>query len=237
MEMFFNRGEMNMKKLAFSVFVAALTFGANAVEKVEKVETTTTSATTVTGSVFDGVYFGLGIAVVDDGIKTWNSAENEVESDHKAKLAGTIALGYGRVVKEKLYLGLEAGLDASQYSEFNEREVRINGLVPSAALKLGYVKPESKSMIYLKAGAGYSRAKLTPEHVTVGYGNFKWSPIFALGGEKVFGDMRARLEAEYRFRTKKNFAGTDDKGAASNYEFTNRGAITVRVMAIYSVKM
>lgn len=227
-----------MKKLAFSVFAAALTFGANAADNVEANAVTSVAAATQAGSVFDGIYFGLGAAVVDDGIKTWNSQEDETESDHKAKLAGTVALGYGRVVKEKIYLGLEAGLDASQYSEFNEREVRINGLVPSAALKFGYVNPESKSMFYLKAGAAYSRAKLTPEHIKTGFGNFKWAPIIAFGGEKICKKIRTRVEAEYRFRTKKSFSGLNEKdGAITDYELTNRGAITLRVMAIFTVKM
>ena len=219
-----------MKKLAFSVFAAALTFGVNAADKAKE------AVAPAVGSVFDGIYVGAGITAVDDGVRTWNSSENETESDHKVKLAGSLALGYGKVIKEKAYLGLEAGLDVSQHSEFNEKEVIINGLTPSAALKLGYVNPAAKRMFYIKAGAAYSRAKLAPEHVTVAYGNYKWSPIVALGGEKTCGNVRTRLEAEYRFRTKKNFSGLDDKGAAVDYELTNRGAITFRVMAIYTFK-
>ena len=106
-----------MKKLSFSVFAAALTFGVNAADKAKE------AAAPAVGSVFDGIYVGAGITAIDDGVRTWNSSENETESDHKVKLAGSLALGYGKVIKEKAYLGLEAGLDVSQHSEFNEKEV------------------------------------------------------------------------------------------------------------------
>ena len=47
-----------MKKLAFSVFAAALTFGANAADSAKAV------ATTGAFNGFDGIYFGLGVAAV-----------------------------------------------------------------------------------------------------------------------------------------------------------------------------
>ena len=229
-----------MKKLAFSVFAAALTFGANAADRAKAANVAKlvkeTKAVTDTCCGYDGFYVGLGIATIDDGIRIWNSSEDETESDHKVKLAGTLALGYGKRIKEKAYLGLEAGVDVSQHSEFNQKEVIINGLVPSAALKLGFVHPKTGIMGYLKAGAAYSRVKLAPEHVTAVYGNYKWSPLVALGGEKLCGNLRTRLEAEYRFRTKKDFTGLDDQGDTVNYELTNRGAITFKLMAIYTIK-
>lgn len=211
-----------MKKLAFSVFAAALTFGANAADKVE----VSAAAATQTAGVFDGIYFGLGAAAIDNGIKSENQTTGEKLSEHCTRLAGTVSLGYGRAVKEKVFIGLEAGLDATQNSEFFGGTAKINGLTPSAALRFGYVNPETRSMIYLKGGAAYSRASFE------GYKCSKWSPIVALGGEKVCRNLRTRLEAEYRFRANKSgeIDGETVKGI-------NRGAVTLRAMVIYTVRM
>lgn len=229
-----------MKKLAFSVFAAALTFGANAADDVK-----TTAAATDSCCGYDGFYMGLGVAAIDDGFRTEENFPGKFkkESDHKTKLAGTVAMGFEKRIKEKAFLGLEAGLDASQNSEFDDGDARVNGLTPSVALKLGFVHPETRTMGYLKAGAAYSRAKWnthaedaagnkTPYEVR----NFKWSPIVALGGEKLCGKLRTRLEAEYRFRTNKTLENINGKGGIGNFKFTNRGAITLRAMAIYTIK-
>ena len=213
-----------MKKLAFSVFAAALTFGANAADNVEANAVTATA--TQAGSVFDGLYFGLGIAAVDNGVKFESQTREGKLSEHCTRLAGTVSLGYGRAVKEKAFIGLEAGLDASQNSEFMFGQARINGLTPSAALRFGYVNPGTKSMIYLKGGAAYSKARFGDLKCS------KWAPIVALGVEKVCKNLRTRLEAEYRFRANKN---ADVYGV--DWKLTNRGAITLRAMAVYTVKM
>ncbi|MBO7536871.1 MAG: hypothetical protein J6T29_00840 [Alphaproteobacteria bacterium] len=219
-----------MKKLAFSVFAAALTFGANAADNVETNVATATA--TQTGGVFDGLYFGLGIAAVDNGVKFEGQIEVEGQtrenklSEHCTRLAGTVSLGYGRAVKEKAFIGLEAGLDASQNSEFIFGQARINGLTPSAALRFGYVNPVTKSMIYLKGGAAYSKARFRDLKCS------KWAPIVALGVEKVCKNLRTRLEAEYRFRSNKSIE-VDSK----IHKVTNRGAVTLRAMAVYTVKM
>ncbi len=213
-----------MKKLAFSVFAAALTFGANAADNVEANAVTATA--TQAGSVFDGLYFGLGIAAVDNGVKFESQTREGKLSEHCTRLAGTVSLGYGRAVKEKAFIGLEAGLDASQNSEFMFGQARINGLTPSAALRFGYVNPGTKSMIYLKGGAAYSKARFGDLKCS------KWAPIVALGVEKVCKNLRTRLEAEYRFRSNKSIE-IDSK----IHKGTNRGAVTLRAMAVYTVKM
>ncbi|MBO7453768.1 MAG: hypothetical protein J6T91_00060 [Alphaproteobacteria bacterium] len=224
-----------MKKLAFSVFAAALTFGANAADNVE----VSAAAATQTSGVFDGIYFGLGVAAVDNGIRLENKTSGFKLSDHRTRLAGTISLGYGRAIKEKAFIGLEAGLDAAQNLEFFGGRARINGLTPSAALRFGYVNPESKSMVYLKGGAAYSKASadwivLSEEEGLKGK-NFKcskWAPIVALGAEKVCRNLRTRLEAEYRFRANKS-----EEIESITYKGINKGAITLRAMAVYTVKM
>ena len=216
-----------MKKLAFSVFAAALTFGVNADAKV---------AAAQTGSGLDGIYFGLGAAAVDNGVKVERSGGKN--SDHSTRLAATAVLGYGKAINGKFFLGLEAGLDATQNSEFFDGDAKINGLTPSAALRLGYAHAPTKSVIYLKAGAAYSKAKYNFVYKVNGVDkdyeikNSKWAPIVALGGEKVCGKIRTRLEAEYRFRANKSL----DHNSVTT-KLTNRGAVTLRAMAIYTIKM
>jgi len=202
-----------MKKLAFSVFAAALTFGANAAEHVK-----------ADVNAFDGIYFGLGVAAVDNGVKGESTTTEDKRSYHNTRLAATAALGYGKVVSETAFLGLEAGLDASQNFEYDNSNAKVNGLTPSAALRLGYASSSAKSMVYLKAGAAYSKAKLYTPKIKCD----KWAPIVALGAEKICGKLRTRLEAEYRFRSSKS---------VDPMKLTNRGAVTLRAMAVYTVKM
>ena len=268
-----------MKKLAFSVFAAALTFGGvNASDGVAANESTSCCG-------YDGFYFGLGIGVSNGGIKTETTAsylagverpqDIGVDSnDHDTKFIGTAVLGFGKRIQEKAYLALEAGLDASQSSNFNhpgmrtvddkvfEVRSRSNGLIPSIGLRLGYVHPQTKGMIYLKAGAAYSKSKTwyddsyevrtasgDPVYDIIRYEGkcSKFSPIIALGAEKLCGkNLRTRFEVEYRFRANKKFDfdnhSKDSSGAAANHyngtvKVTNKDSITLRAMAIYTVRM
>ena len=258
-----------MKKLAFSVFAAALTFGANAAESVE-----TAPAASESCCGYDGFYFGLGIAGVNGGVKTETTdaylggARRDQDvgvdtNDHDTKFAAALTLGYGRRVHEKAYIGLEAGLDATKNSNFNhagmlttnnrqyEVDSKVNGLTPSIALKLGYVHPGTRGMVYLKAGVAYSKANAVYRELDPVAGDFgysrkvsKWSPIIALGGEKLCGkNIRTRLEVEYKFKTngKVDFNNGLDPADPDYYngtvKVTNKDTITLRAMAIYTVRM
>lgn len=312
-----------MKKLAFSIFAAALTFGANA-----DVEPAGTSAC----CAYDGLFFGLGVSAVDAGVKTETTDVNGLgnaepentetgaysafpygdivkydhdlgidTNDHDTRFTGNVTLGYGRRIKEKAYIALEAGLDLGQSSNFchvgmspdggKKYDVfsKNMGFIPSVGLRLGYVHPESKNMFYIKAGAAYSQAKTTyvdnylagydngpfsdiestseptqdtyidnanPVYDTITYSGkcSKWTPIVALGFEKVTGkNFRTRAEVEYRFQTTRSFdfnndgrkvdigtAQSPDEKVAASYNGTvkiyNKAAITLRVMGIYTVK-
>lgn len=294
-----------MKKLAFSIFAAALTFGANA--DVEQAGTSACCA-------YDGLFFGLGVSAVDAGVKTETTAvtgsdiskatfddtqpgnvvkasivpfEHDLgidTNDHDTRFTGNVTIGYGRRIKEKAYIALEAGLDAGQSSNFchvgmspdggKKYDVfsKNMGFIPSVGLRLGYVHPESKNMFYIKAGAAYSQAKTAyadnyfagfsddpsnpydsskEDYETLTYSGkcSKWTPIVALGFEKVTGkNFRTRAEVEYRFQTTKSFDFsndgeklTDDPTVdAAPYNGTvkiyNKAAITLRVMGIYTVK-
>ena len=294
-----------MKKLTFSIFAATLAFGANA--DVESVDAAVASRCT-----YDGFFFGLGVSAVDAGVKTETTdaqkkpfveksgaqaasfgnyalikgAKGLDTNDHDTRFTANAVLGYGRKIKEKAYIALEAGLDAGQNSNFAHAGIctidgksyevfsKNNGLIPSAALRLGYIHPETKTMVYLKAGAAYSQAKTTYNEAFLNdrdedgatldtvddpYRDFsydgkcsKWTPIVALGFEKVTGkNFRTRAEVEYRFQTTRSFdfdntslrdetpkGGKDVypdyyKGAVKIY---NKAAVTLRIMGIYTVK-
>lgn len=259
-----------MKKLAFSVFAAALTFGANAADDV--------AAAAENCCGYDGFYFGLGISAINNGVKTETTdaylggARKDQDigvdtNDHDTKFAGSLTLGYGRRVHEKAYIGLEAGLDATKNSNFNhasmlttsnrlyEVDSKVNGLTPSIALKLGYVHPGTRGMVYLKAGVAYSKARADyreTEYVrSIGdYNDYnysrkvsKWSPIIALGGEKLCGkNVRTRLEVEYKFKAngKVDFndglAANDPDYYNGTVKVTNKDSITLRAMAVYTIR-
>ncbi len=256
-----------MKKLAFSVFAAALTFGANAADSAEAV------AASESCCGYDGFYLGLGISAVNNGVKTEttdaylggdrrNQDCGVDTNDHDTKFAGSLTLGYGRRIKEKAYLGLEAGLDATKNSDFNhagmltqhnrqyEIDSKVNGLTPSIALKLGYVHSGTRGMVYLKAGAAYSKAKAIYRELDPVAGDFdysrkvsKWSPIIALGGEKLCGkNVRTRLEVEYKFKTNgkvdfnNGLAANDPDYYNGTVKVTNKDSITLRAMAVYTFR-
>ena len=264
-----------MKKLAFSVFAAALTFGG--VSAADGVATESCSG-------YDGFYVGLGIGASNGGVKTETTeaylagAKRQQDigvdtNDRDTKFIGTAVLGFGKRIQGKAYLALEAGLDASESSNFNhpgmrtvddkvfEVRSRSNGLIPSVGLRLGYVHPETKGMVYLKAGAAYSKSKTWyddsyeagadsqgPVYDTISYEGkcSKFSPIIALGAEKLCGkNLRTRFEVEYRFRANKKFDfdnhSKDSSGAAADHykgtvKLTNKNAITLRAMAVYTIK-
>lgn len=262
-----------MKKLVFSVFAATLAFGASA-EDVD----TTVAPQTCCG--YDGFYLGLGVAASDGGVKTETTyaydkdganpnAEGVDTNDHDTKFTGTFTLGFGKVVKEKAYVALEAQLDAGSNSNFYhagmqttdgkifEVNSRSNGLIPSVGLKFGYIHPETKGMVYFKAGAALSKAKTSyEEYISPTYqegkGDFinysgqcnKWSPIIALGGEKLCGkNVRARIEAEYRFGANKKFDYRDTampntrlSPYGGTIKVSSKDAITLRAMAVYTIR-
>ena len=204
-------------------------------------------------------------------------------NDHDTRFTGNAVLGYGKRIQEKAYVAIEAGLDVGQSSNFCHAGMETtegkyfevisknHSFIPSAALRLGYIHPETKTMVYLKAGAAYSQAKTYYEdNYLAGYDNAgdavddtmsysgkcsKWTPIVALGFEKVTGkNFRTRAEVEYRFQTTKSFdftnggkfvtgdvTGTYVKdNTAGEYNGTvkiyNKAAVTLRVMGIYTVK-
>lgn len=253
-----------MKKLAFSVFAAMFAFGASAAEAEPEVAVEGQECCPYTG-----FYFGLGLKAADGGVKGITTEAHDATknypddtgtdfNEHHTNLGGTLTLGFGKAVK-KGFFGIEAGLDFAQNDNFYncvsttegkvfETYARQNGTIPSIALRAGYIDPNTKVLTYIKAGAAYVKAKANYE-IMLTAGDFsaegkvsKFTPIVALGIEKPFSrNMRARLEAEYRFKSHKNFNFAAPAGSGSTYAGTikleNKDAITFRAMAVYNVKM
>ncbi len=280
-----------MKKLTFSIFAATLAFGANA--DVEPASASNSCA--YDGLFFGlgisavdaGVktettyaYGATGFGTADPHAPVYErmtNAEGIDSNDHDTRFTGNAVLGYGKRIQEKAYIALEAGLDAGQNSNFchpgiattEEKKYEVysknNGLIPSAALRLGYIHPETKTMVYLKAGAAYSQArtsyvdtylanhdvnKLNSGYAPLSYEGkcSKWTPIVAFGFEKVTGkNFRTRAEVEYRFQTTKSFDFDNSAEKAvpgsdieAEYKGTikiyNKAAVTLRIMGLYTVK-
>lgn len=245
-----------MKKIVMSALAATLMLGANAQEAVEEV--TETSCT----CPFSGFYLGAGFGLVDGGVrcetvKAFYANDIGVDTnDHSTEPTFSLALGYGKAFN-KGYLGIEAGLDVARNNNFyhagmlstNNRQFevhsRINGIVPSLALKVGYVCPVSKMMTYLKAGVVYTKAKAEyEEYVDIDQPTCKssgavskLSPIVALGFEKSLSDkIRGRFEVEYKFRASKEFTYNDATDHDATVKLQNKDAITLRAMCVYNIK-
>ncbi len=230
----------------------------------------------------DGLYAGVGVSFSKAGIKTetTHAAVNGVElfnfegvdsSDSEVMFLGTLALGYNQRLGNHLHLSLEGLLDIGPNSHYNHIGVQPfedkvmnitseqKGCIPSIGLRLGYVSPTTKDMVYLKAGAALAKVKTkyvdsveyevkTPTKVEYKFQPIytsvqcsKISPLLAVGFEKSFKNLRGRFELEYRFEAnkKRNYQGVSDSSKPGGiYEGTikvsSKSAITLRVMGIYS---
>ncbi len=221
-------------------------------------------------AAYEGFYLGLGVAASNVGAKQevkYSKDFSKVANSDTTRLMGTVAFGFGKKLKGKgFYAGIEAGLDfgpASTIANFDgnagtgnntgstvgyDAEIRINGFVPSLALRLGFVDCETKMMTYLKLGAAYGKAVSSfrtfdeLDDTTFSTVDVKVStitPIVALGIEKAFAKkMTARLEAEYKFGKSKNSARVADAEVGEHeIKLTQKGTITLRAMFCYNIKI
>ena len=179
-------------------------------------------------------------------------------NEHITRLGGALTVGFGSTIQKRTYMGLETGLNLAKNSDFFnskfvaannknfEIDSKLNSLIPSLGFKLGYIDYGTRGMVYLKAGAAYARSKVNyREYESVSdtatmYGGkcSRWTPIIALGGEKLYGkNVRARLEVEYQFPANK---AIDFDIKEANYKGTvklrAKDAVTLRAMAVYSLK-
>ena len=183
-----------------------------------------------------GFYAALGIggSFLKCEIKDKNTGNN-VFSKNTNRFIGTVGLGYGKVFKDKFYIGLEALLDFTKNKKWGmdngdgtTTHLESKGLFPSVGLRLGYVVPKYNTMVYLKVSGSYSQMEGwsddDPEKEKVS----KIAPSLALGVEKAFGKrFTARLEGDYRFKSKKT---------EENAELKAHEGFTVRALVSYNVR-
>jgi hypothetical protein len=182
--------------------------------------------------------------------------ETEV-NDNKTRLGGSIVLGFGKKMKSSpAYFGIEAGLDVAPNTvshaadKLSERgraytiTTSVNGIVPSLALRVGFVDCETKILTYIRAGGSCIKAK---EHydeysavriLDMASSDNKVSsvvPVVALGIEKAFArKMTGRLELAYRFDKNKVKEFSGDHGST---KLTSKGAISLRALFCAHLKV
>lgn len=246
-----------MKKLAFSMFATAFALCVNADTDTEGQDA---NAEAQLSEAFNGLYGLIGFHTAESGIKiettdvgTTNAEDAGVDArDHSTGFGGTIGLGFGRKIKERAFLGIEVLLDARRASCFAhpgiyntaskvyEINSRVNGLIPSVALLLGYIDPETKVLTCFKAGVDYSKIHADFEDAVNAIGTINYSrsvsklaPIVAVSIARPFTKKSiGRLEIEYKFRTNGNidFVHPADANYKGTVKMTNRDGVTVRVL-------
>lgn len=213
-----------MKKILLSAAVGSLFFTANADQTVvtahEEPAIVVEQAPEVCECPFGGLYLGLGIG----------GSFLKHDADLKAnRFIGTVALGGGKVFKEKYYLGLEGMMDFTKQKkkEFTEDghkiQAKTSGCIPSIGIRLGYVY--NTWLVYGKISASHASFEVNDFTENENFSVKKFAPALALGVEKAFcKKFTARLEGDWRFASKKE--GTS----------TNKG-FTVRALVAYNVKI
>lgn len=132
-------------------------------------------------SPFDGIYLGAGIG----GSFLQNKANGIMKKQNVNRFIGDIYAGYGKVINEKLYLGVEALIEISSAKKNDAEltadartkiessvtsptgpitdkkisvEVKNKAVAPELALKVGYVA--GNNMFYAKGGLSFPRTEV-----------------------------------------------------------------------------
>ncbi len=192
-----------------------------------------TLATDVNNAVnnFDGICAGIGVSMTHSENKAdvvWNNLQiNNPKIVKKTvdQFGGVVAVGYGKVLDNNLYVGGEVSLDASENKKFSgsydwygkvNYSGKIKGLTPSAVVKFGYYASRFNTLFYGRVGGAYVKSDFHDgyaEGVVAGnagagahghYANISdVVPVVGIGIEKKFGKYGIRLEGDYRFDTNK----------------------------------
>jgi opacity protein-like surface antigen len=252
------------KKVASSVFLGLL----GTVSAMDGEVTASATKDVVEGatleehSAFRGFYGGLGFSINNMGTKNhfhWSGdAVPELESDHRSSNPGGFALlGFGWKMRSNgLYTGIEVGVDlapAFSYADIDKMyatgtnnsfysiRTRISGIIPSGALRIGYVDQDSKILTYLKGGVSYIKAtetfinetnnaatKSTHQYSTSGV-----SPFVGIGIEKAFARRAtARLEGVFTLGKKGERNYPDGKEI-----LTRKDGVTLRAIVCFHLKI
>jgi len=203
-----------MKKVVLSAAAFAMAFSsANADVLVDEYVV----AEAVEASVFDSVYAGAGFG--GNFLKASPSADFKKEAEEnggidlgdmtKNRLMGSIVLGGGKVLKNKMYFGGEVLFDLMKNKEetFENEDgtdsitQRANGLQTQFVGKVGYTS-QKNVLVYTKLACAVSKVKVnTPDEASKTGASF----VLGVGAEKAFcNKFSTALEAEYDFGFKAN---------------------------------
>ncbi|MDR3179414.1 MAG: porin family protein [Holosporaceae bacterium] len=136
-----------------------------------------------------------------------------LSNEHKTHLSGVVGVGYGRLFDNGFYAAIETLLDFGSTSKITKTlgedlkcTLSNSGLIPSAAIRLGYkVSDWHDLLLYVKGGGAYISGSAqfsgSNEKIKVS----KLVPIVAAGVDlAVNSSVSVRLEGEYRFESKKS---------------------------------
>lgn len=230
-----------------------------------------TDVETQSVDLVSGLYVGAGMSFARASDKTsviWNNMGHpcvEMQS-RKVNIIGCgLAVGYGKCVSDRLYIGGELSLDVSGNKSYEGQydfdgivkySGKNYGVVPSIVVRIGCCYGSS-TMIYLRGGVARVKSSFSDGIAQVvvdyiknrgrdaeGYGSSinmsKVVPVLGIGIEKRINDkFGVRLEGDYRFNAQK--ASVEGVHAANiNPEIGIRNRIqgfSVRLMGTYTFKM
>jgi opacity protein-like surface antigen len=223
-----------MKKVVLSAAAFAMAFSsANADVMVDEY----VIAEAVEASVFDSIYAGAGLG--GNFLKASPTAEfkhdwsfEDLGNMKKNRLMGSVVLGGGKVLKNKVYVGGEVLFDMMKNKEETfktgntEVFLKANGLVTQFAGKVGYTS-QKNVLVYGKVACALSRVKVNAKAAgkdELDKSKTGASFVLGLGAEKAFcNKFSTALEVDYNFGFK-----------AEKVRF-NRGW-NVRALVKYNVK-
>jgi hypothetical protein len=119
-------------------------------------------------------------------------AESIDIDEKKRNTASVVALGFGHVFGDRVYVGLEGMCDFQKdfVSEKQNITIKTSGLRPMSALRLGFLYEEW--LFYTKIGAAYARTRIMDNHA---FGKF--ALLTGGGVERRFGNLSFRIDADY----------------------------------------
>ncbi len=220
-----------MKKVALSAAAFSMAFSANADVLVDEYVV----AEAVEASVFDSVFAGAGFG--GNFLKASPTAEfkenldfDELGDMKKNRLMGSVVLGAGKVLKNKMYVGGEVLFDMMKNKEEtfkkeganDEVTLKANGLQTQFVGKIGYTS-QKNVLVYTKLACALSKVNVKASN-DLDKSKTGASFVLGLGAEKAFcNKFSTALEVDYNFGFK-----------AEEVRF-NRGW-NVRALVKYNVK-
>ena len=224
-----------MKKVVLSAAAFAMVFSsANADVMVDEY----VIAEAVEASVFDSVFAGVGFG--GNFLKASPTAEfkndwafEDLSNLKKNRLMGSVVLGAGKVLKNKIYVGGEVLFDMMKNKEETFKEgtdtevfLKANGLMTQFVGKIGYTSKKNV-LVYGKMACALSKVKVFAEATgkeDLDKSKTGASFVLGVGAEKAFcNKFSTALEVDYNFGFK-----------AEKVRF-NRGW-NVRALVKYNVK-